>query len=169
LVAAGKGTPRYDLAAGQLKDFLAKRMFNRGRLLKTLAGNRVFTDAELDDYAYAAAGLADYAKAFQDTGADALAKQLVTQAWQRFFSPNGWRREERPLLATLAPEPALIDGALPSASSVLLGVSNAITTERSPALQRHMESAAGMLLATMDRQAYDHPTGLRALQSRAAK
>jgi hypothetical protein len=158
LAEAGRGVPRFEQAARRLKEFLAARMFQQGRLLKTRAGKRVFADAELDDYAFAAAGLADYARVFKDPAAEVLARDLVVQAWKRFFSPEGWRREEQPLLATLRPEPALADGALPSPAARLMTVTRSLAQDH-PGLAR----ARAMLPPALERAPFDHPGGLAAL------
>ncbi|MCP5276744.1 MAG: thioredoxin domain-containing protein [Thiobacillus sp.] len=167
LAEAGRGVPRFERAARELRDYLATRMVSQGRLLKTRAGKRVFVDAELEDYAFAAAGLADYARVFKDPAAGALARDLAAQAWQRFFTPRGWRREEQPLLATLGPEPALADGALPSPSALLMAVTRALPRDRS----RHpgagdQDRARAMLLPTAARAPFDHPGAMAALRGR---
>jgi uncharacterized protein YyaL (SSP411 family) len=153
--------PRFEQAARRLKEFLAARMFQQGRLLKTRAGKRVFAYTELDDYAFAAAGLADYARLFKDPAAEVLARDLVVQAWKRFFSPEGWRREEQPLLATLRPEPALADGALPSPAARLMTVTRSLARDH-PGLAQ----ARAMLPPALVRAPFDHPGGLAALEGR---
>jgi uncharacterized protein YyaL (SSP411 family) len=155
---AGRGVPRFQTAAHELRAYVEIRLTTNGQPLKTRVGERVFTDAELDDYAYLAAGLNDYARVFQDKTANDLALNLVRQAWQRFHTPVGWKREAAPLLATLRPEPAIRDGALPSASSLLLHL-----TERYVAAGR-MAQLAGLLKMekrvaeiTMREQPFDFP------------
>ncbi len=167
LAEAGRGVPRFEQAAHRLKDFLAKRMRQQGRLIKTRAGNRVFAEAELEDYAFAAAGLADYARVFKDPAAESLARNLVAQAWRRFFTEEGWRREEKPLLATLGPEPALADGALPSPSARLMAVTRELLRTRADRqLANALDRALAMVLPAMARAPFDHPGGLAALARR---
>jgi uncharacterized protein YyaL (SSP411 family) len=164
LSLAGKGVPRYEQAARKLRDYLARDMVAQGRLLKTRSGTRVFADAELEDYAFVAAGLADYARVFADADADKLARELVRQAWQRFFTPAGWRRGERPLLATLRPEPALADGALPSPSARLMEVTwGLMKTRAEPGLATSLAQAQAMLLPGMAKAPFDHPSALAVL------
>lgn len=164
LVDAGRGVPRFEQAARGLRAWLARDMASQGRLLKTRSGQRAFADAELEDYAFAAAGLADYARAFKDPGAEALARSLARQAWQRFFAASGWRREARSLLATLHPEPALADGALPSPSAGLMQVTQDLMQIRAePELAKHLAQARAMLLPAMVKAPFDHPSGLAVL------
>jgi len=166
-VRAGKGVPRHERAARELAAFLSGRMLTRDGLVKTRAGRRAFTDAELDDYAYVIAGLVDYAEAFGDQAAAASARRLAAQAWRRFFDDAGWRREEKPLLATLRPEAALADGALPSASARLLVATRALL--RGPAdasLAASLRRAEALLPPAMARDPFDHPSALAVLHAR---
>jgi len=126
----------------------------------------VFTDAELDDYAYVVAGLVDYADAFGDRAAADSARRLAAQAWRRFFDDAGWRREEKPLLATLRPDPALADGALPSASARLLVATQALLRVRAdPELAAAAQQARALAVTAMARAAFDHPSALQSLGS----
>lgn len=167
LSEAGRGEPRFERAAGQLRNYLARRLVQQGQLLKTRAGTRVFAEAELEDYAFAAAGLADYARLFGDPGARRLAGDLVRQAWQRFFSDSGWRREAHPLLATLLPEPALADGALPSASARLMAVTQAMLNPASKSdLNPLLRRASALLLPAMSKAPFEHASALAVLRER---
>ncbi|MEW6679310.1 MAG: DUF255 domain-containing protein [Pseudomonadota bacterium] len=164
LVEAGQGEPRFLEAARRLKDYLARTLLDQGRLLKTRAGKRVFADAELDDYAYVVAGLSDYARVTRDAGADALARKLADQAWRRFFSERGWQREERPLLATLGPEPVLADGALPSPAAVLMDVTQAWSGPgKEDAFASRLVQARAMLGTPLALTIFDYPGSLRVL------
>lgn len=164
LSQAGRGVPRFEQAARALRAYLERELLSQGRLLKTRAGNRVFPDAELDDYAYGVAGLVDYATAFRDSAAARLARDLAGQAWQRFFTQSGWRREEQPLLATLQPEPALEDGALPSASARLIAATRQLLKhEPDAALAAAVARAQALALPAMVRAPFEHPSGLEML------
>lgn len=166
LSEAGQGVPRFAQAARKLSDYLAQQLVSQGRLLKTRSGNRVFAEAELEDYAFAVSGLADYGRLFKDPAAETLARNLTHQAWQRFFTPTGWRREERPLLATLRPEPALLDGALPSASARLMDVTQSwVNAGKETGLSPSLHQAKAMLLPVMEKQPFDYPGGVRVLRT----
>ena len=166
LSEAGQGVPRFAQAASKLRDYLAQRLVSQGRLLKTRSGNRVFAEAELEDYAFAVAGLTDYGRLFKDPAAEALARNLAKQAWQRFFTPTGWRLEERPLLATLRPEPALLDGALPSASARLMDVTQSwVNAGKETSLSTFLHQAKTMMLPVMEKQPFDYPGGVKLLRA----
>ncbi len=166
-VRAGKGVPRHQRAARELAAFLGGRMLTPDGLVKTRAGGRAFSDAELDDYAYVIAGLADYADAFGDRATADSARRLAAQAWRRFFDEAGWRREEKPLLATLRPDPALADGALPSASARLLSATRGLLRYHADAgLTASLRRAEALAVPVMARQPFDHPSVLAALGAR---
>jgi uncharacterized protein YyaL (SSP411 family) len=165
LAQAGRGAPRFEKAAHELRAYLEKRLLVRGRLAKTRAGKRLFTDAELDDYAYVIAGLNDYARVFRDESAGRLSRDLASQAWGRFFTAAGWRREERPLLATLHPEPALADGALPSASFRLIAATQRLLEARpDPSLAASMAQALALAVPAMAKTPFEFPGGLESLR-----
>jgi uncharacterized protein len=161
---AGQGVPRFEVAAHKLRGYLERRLINQGKLAKTRAGKRLFPDAELDDYAYVVAGLDDYARTHRDPSAGKLAKVLAQQAWARFFSAGGWQREANPLLATLRPQPALPDGALPSAASrLIVATRSLLRTQPDFALGMAVEQAQALALPAMQRNPFDYPGGLEGL------
>jgi uncharacterized protein YyaL (SSP411 family) len=165
LVQAGRGVPRFEQAARDLRAYLEKRLLVRGRLAKTRAGKRLFPDPELDDYAYVVAGLDDYARVFRDESAGRLSRELARQAWSRFFGPAGWRREEQPLLATLRPEPALADGALPSPSFHLIVATRRLLEARpDPSLAAPLAQALALAVPVMAKAPFEFPGGLESLR-----
>jgi hypothetical protein len=165
LVQAGRGVPRFEKAAHELRAYLENRLMVRGRLAKTRAGKRLFPDAELDDYAYVVAGLNDYARVFRDESAGRLSRDLANQAWRRFFTPAGWRREEQPLLATLHPEAALDDGALPSASFRLMAATQGLLETRpDPSLAAYLAQALALAVPAMAKAPFEFPSGLESLK-----
>ncbi len=115
--------PAYRKTADRLQVFLLKRMMRGESLVKAIARKQVLPDAELEDYAYVVQGLLNHAEATGNTESRRQAVRLARVAWQRFWNERGWRHETHPLLATVAPEPAMADGALYSPSAVLIGAS----------------------------------------------
>ncbi|TCJ12816.1 thioredoxin domain-containing protein [Parasulfuritortus cantonensis] len=159
---AGKGVPRFERAARRLYAFIAGRLMVDGRLVKARAGKRLFPAAELDDYAYAIQGLLDYSRAFADDDARQLADLLAHQAWQSFFTGKGWRREARPLLATIRPEAALPDDATPSAAAVLIEASRKLASANlRPAIRR----AQAWALPEVRDDPFNHASHLDALRA----
>ncbi len=157
---AGKGVPRFDAAARELAAFISLRLMADGDLLRATSAGRDFPDAELDDYAHVGMGLLTYGQAHADPGARNLAQTLADTAWRRFHGPAGWRREARPLLATLKPEPALADEAMPSASGRLILLS---LQSGDVDLRQRAQTGLGMALAELESAPFDHATSLMAL------
>jgi uncharacterized protein YyaL (SSP411 family) len=161
---AGQGVPRFEAAARKLRGYLESSLIKQGQLAKTRAGKRLFPDAELDDYAYVVAGLDDYARVYRDPSAGKLAKGLAQRAWSRFFSAGGWQREVKPLLATLRPQSALPDGALPSAASRLMSATQSLLqTQPDAALSAALDQALALALPAIQRNPFDYPGGLGGL------
>lgn len=140
---AGADVQRFQAAARRLRDFTERSLLVQGGPVKALAAGQVVRDAELDDYAYLAQGLLDYATARNDPAARRLAERLVSQAWERFFAAGGWRREVRSLLAIPTALESIPDTAVPSASAVLMLASLRLPGSASPpALERALAYAA---------------------------
>lgn len=156
--------PAYRRQADRLQAFLLAQLVRDGKLIKGRARGQVLPDAELEDYAYVVQGLLDYADATGSAQSRSRARELAQVAWQTFWSERGWRHEASPLLATLQPEPALADGALYSASDVLI-----LATLRldDAALRQKATAAAGWQVPAMEQEPYLYPTRVRLL-TRAA-
>jgi uncharacterized protein YyaL (SSP411 family) len=114
--------PELRAAATRIRDFLGSRLWNGRELRRALAGGRALGKASLEDYAYAADGLAAYAELSKDPTDRALVLALLDAAWQRFYRDGGWRSDDRPLIPGMTERPALPEGALPAPSAVLIRV-----------------------------------------------
>lgn len=79
--------------------------------------------AGLEDYAFVAAGIYQYAKLTNNPAAKQLAVKLAKQAWYRFYKKDGWYLAEKPLIKYTIGKAALEDSPLPSPSAVLIKTS----------------------------------------------
>ncbi|MBI3432302.1 MAG: thioredoxin domain-containing protein [Hydrogenophilales bacterium] len=152
--------PAYRQDADRLQRFLLTRLAKGGRLMKAMAHGQILPHAELEDYAYVVQGLLDHADATGNAQSRERARQFAHTAWQLFWSERGWKREVKPLLTTLQPEPALEDGSLVSPSDVLILASLRIPD---PALHRLARKAARWRLPAMEQDPYAYPTRVRVL------
>lgn len=152
--------PDYRRTADRIQVFLLKRMMRGDRLVKAVARGKALPDAELEDYAYAAQGLLDHAEATGSRASREAAVRLARSAWRLFWSERGWRHEAQPLLATVAPEPALQDGALYSPSDVLIRAS---LRTGDAALTARARQALAWRVPDMARDPYAWPSRLRLL------
>jgi uncharacterized protein YyaL (SSP411 family) len=110
-----------DRAAGRaLRRLLAERLWDGDRLHRGRVGDQWIGTASLEDYAYVADGLADWAQVVDDPQGLVLSQRLVELAWSDFRTDSGWRSEQAPLLPAIPAEAAIVDTALPSPSAILL-------------------------------------------------
>lgn len=125
LVAAATitGERRYREAALALRDLLATSLWDGRSLARMRVGGRAVGTVTLEDYAYVAAGLADWALYANDDRSLKLAHSMATTAWDRFYGKGGWRFEEASLLAGVSGQDVISDGPMPSPSAVLIGTS----------------------------------------------
>jgi len=110
-------------AAKKLKNFLVKDLWDGTQILRARDENgKAIGRATIEDYAFVAAGLFDWAEYTNNKQDYELATTIVNQAWQRFFSEQGWRLSEENLLAYGISEHVISDGPMPSPASVILNV-----------------------------------------------
>jgi len=121
--AKGSGDSTHLRRAGQVRDYLATRLWDGKSLKRAEDGGKAVGEASLADYAYAAAGLLAWAELAGDPGDYELVQRLVDEAWRRFHTADGWSLGEDLLIPAGAAEPVLADGPMPSPSAVVLRVS----------------------------------------------
>lgn len=114
--------PRYLAAAAKARDFLLRRLWRDGRLYQGMGRDKRLGEADLEGYAYAAAGLARYGEVRGGSETRA-ARELLKAAWKKFHAPQGFRLEQAGLLARPHYQLAVSDGATPSPSALLIGLS----------------------------------------------
>jgi len=125
LVAGARAFPesRYRPAASRLRDALVSTFLSRDGLLRSPApDDRSATaiEATVADYAYVAAGLADWAELADVPPDRALARDLAREAFQRFRRDGLWQREATPLLPDIPGVLAWSDAPLPAPDAILL-------------------------------------------------
>ena len=121
LAAAHPDGQRFQLPAQALRDYLTTVLWDGERLARARDANGApIGKAGLEDYAYVARGLADYARhTGQKTDAD-LARRIIRQGRQGFHGERGWRLTQRPLLPIDVQAPSLADGPMFSPSAALI-------------------------------------------------
>ena len=125
LVAGTRAFPGgpYRGAAGALRDYLVGVLWDGTDLHRGRFDSGWMGEATLEDYAYVARGLRDWAELVGSEEDRALSRRLAGLAWSRFYSEAGWRLASEPLLPGIPAEPALEDGALPSPAAVVMALS----------------------------------------------
>jgi hypothetical protein len=120
--AAARDDVRYAKAALAVRDFLAG-LWRGQELRKGVSAGKDLGPAELEDYAYAAAGLSSYAELSGKPSDRELAGALARRGWEKFYDGSGWRLQQTSLLATQLNEAIVADGPAPSPSAVLIRTS----------------------------------------------
>jgi len=123
VLEAGKTQGRYGRAAQALHTVLTERFLVEGELVRARRGTKVESAGTLEDYAYVTKGLLRWRAVSGNTGDASRLRNLVEQAWQRFFTAGRWRLGEEALLRWGQGDVVIADGAMPSSPALLLGVS----------------------------------------------
>jgi len=113
----------YREAAQALRGYLAERLWDGEELHRARAPQGWIGEPTLEDYAYVARGLRDWADLAGSDTDRSLARRLVELAWARFHDDSGWRLSAAPLLPAVPAEPALSDGPLPSPAATVIDLS----------------------------------------------
>jgi len=168
--AAARNTKedRFRAAGRALRAVLADGLWDGKQLVRSRVNGQAGGKVALEDYAYVARGLADWAEVSGAPEDLAVARDIARSAWRRFYGPKGWRLEEDSLLVAEDGQDAVNDGHLPSASGVLIDASLAIAARANdPALRKQALSAANSGHALIESSPFWHATTVAA-QLRAA-
>ncbi len=138
------GEPRYRAAAAGIRDYLMHTLWDGKALQRAVDARRgrAIGQVSVEDYAYVAEGLLAWASL---TGAKpdyAAAKQVLTQAWARFYGAKGWRYGEQSLIGAEPTKDAIFDGPMPSPSGVIAAASLRLAAHTGDAALRDTALAA---------------------------
>jgi uncharacterized protein YyaL (SSP411 family) len=114
---------RYREAGQALRDVLARSLWDGKQLARSRVDGKPGGKVALEDYAYVARGLMDWAQATGNPADLKIAGDIARSAWARFYGNNGWRLEEASLLVAEPGQDVVSDGHLPSPSAVLIEAS----------------------------------------------
>ena len=113
--------------AEQLYQFIHTQLWQNATLYRSIQiynnSRQAIGAAGLEDYAFIAKGVFDYAQLKNDSAAKDFATQVAQQAWQRFNKKDGWYLAEKPLIKYIVGKTVLEDSPLPSPSATLIRVS----------------------------------------------
>ena len=134
--------PRYREAAQKLRDFLATQLWDGKALARSQVLGKPSGKVALEDYAYVAFGLSEWATLTGEAADYNLAKSIVNTAWKRFYGPKGFRLEENSLLIAEAGQDVLSDGPMASPSAVLAQTSLRLAAKTQDATLRRQTLSA---------------------------
>jgi uncharacterized protein len=118
----GKGG-RYRQTADGIRRYILQKLWTGARLHRSVYRGRPVGSASLEDYAFVARGLYDWALLTNRRQDYLQAKKVVDQAWQRYYGKTGWRQNDRSLIQAETGRDVLTDGPLPAPSGELIDVS----------------------------------------------
>ncbi len=155
---AATGDERYRKAAQAVRNFLVDQLWDGKLLYRARGEGQLLGRAGLEDYAYAAQGLLDWFDVNHFAKDRELATRWVDIAWQRFFTPTGWRLSDAMLLPNQTLGSALLeDSALQSPSTALLQVSlRLIQADPASVLKARLAGAIGLGLKSVQDEPYNY-------------
>lgn len=139
---------RYRDAADRLARYLGTVLWDGRQLRRAVKDGAPQGRPSLEDYAYVAQGLLEYATLTGVAADRELAGRVIEDAWRRHFDA-GWRLAEEELLAGRAKRTAVDDGSLPSPAAVLMSTSVAYARMK-PAAGLNERVAQALRLAQRD-------------------
>ena len=119
----------YLATAGSLVDFLTTKTWDGNHMFRALAGGAPHGTASLQDFAYVARGLWDWAQLRGDDITARAAESIARAGWKNFYKNNAWYLEQSSLLAPPSGAEMIEDGSTASPAGVLLGVSIEIAAD----------------------------------------
>ena len=124
-VEAAKQKPESDYAetAKSLRNFLVERLWDGNKLSRSITKGNILGASSLEDYAYVAKGIVDWAEYVESEADLQLALSIVDQGWKRFYRSYGWYQGDATLLAPASGELMLSDAASASPSGILIKTS----------------------------------------------
>ena len=159
------GDDGYRQTALQLRDFIAAQLWDGRQLHRSRTKGRVLGSASLADYAYVARGLWALAELTGAPADYALMEAVLRQGWRRFHQQNGWRQEDRTLLAPASAVEVIGDAANPSPAAVLLeSTLNLAALRHDRALRNQALSALNRGYRLLEQAPFWHVGQLRALR-----
>jgi len=117
------GNQSYRTTAREARDYVVKNLWDGENLRRARADGKTLGKVALEDYAYVALGLLEWAELTGAKADYAQAKAVAMQAWRRFYGARGWRLEERSLIQAETGQDMLTDGPMPSPSGIVTEVS----------------------------------------------
>jgi len=114
---------KYLASAKKVRDYLVLKLWDGHRLYRARGKYGSIGKAGLEDYAYAASGLLEYAQVSGAKDDLKLVRQWLDIAWRRFYSSTGWQLSDEMLLPYQMGVAIIDDNPMPSPSSSLIRTS----------------------------------------------
>jgi uncharacterized protein len=123
LSEAADFSPRYLLAATELRAVLINELWKNGKLSKGLSNQQSLGSGDFESYAYATDGLLHFAQLKGQSADLKLVQKMSLSAWRQFHTPYGFQLDQGSDFVKQSFKSVMEDGPLPSPSSLLIKVS----------------------------------------------
>jgi len=147
-------------AAKQLRDNILTRLWDGKNLLRARDGSASLGATALEDYAYVAYGLSKWAELSGNESDKLMTQKLLTLAWDRFYTEDGWQDTNLPPLPGMPLGQAQDDGALPSPAALIIDLSQKSGNQ---ALRKRALATRGDVLAVIQEKPFWYASHVRAL------
>ena len=138
-LSGGKG---YRQTGQELFKAISSILWDGKELHRAFSHKGSMGEGGLEDYAYVAAGLYDWFELSGNKAALELTRRILHKAWDKFYTPQGWRQAERMLLRYGAGDVLIADGPMPSPSAVLIKTSLAVSQKTGDQKLRELSALA---------------------------
>jgi len=115
--------PEYTETARSIRNRIIKKLWDGASLQRAIANGKIIGSATLEDYAYVAKGLYQWALLTGDSSDFQWVKKIVDQGWKRFYTEKGWVLSEDMMPGIAGRVSIVADGPMPSVSASLIRVS----------------------------------------------
>jgi len=132
------GDQHYRRTAKQIRDYLTTVLWNGRELQRSMEKGRSIGAVSLEDYAYVAQGLFDWARLTGQAADREPVVAVTNTGWSKFYSDKGWRLGARSLIESERGQDLVADGPMPSPAATLISVSLSLDE---PALRKRALSA----------------------------
>ena len=153
---------KYGEAAVDLARNMRSRLWRDGRLWRARSGDTPVGETSLSDYAYLAEGLHLLLQWRPDPELAVWRDELVSKAWDTFFSPQGWTLTRKHLIPGMGAKPVETDGALRSAPAVLMAVTHVLGRDE---FKERLQHAVKMSTADTQEEPFWHATHMLVRQA----
>ena len=122
LIAGARQNKQHKQAAEELVEFFRSKLWDakQKELHRAYSDRASLGGGTLEDYAYTAQALLAWWQLEKKAEDKKWLEEIINQAWQRFYSEQGWVLAENMLLKYGSGQTIVSDGPLPSPSSVLI-------------------------------------------------
>ena len=118
--------PTYRAQAGNIRTFIMDTLWDGNQLTRSLAKGKLVGSASIEDYAYVARSLFDWAQLTGDANDYRQAERVLGQGWTRFYQNNVWSYADSSLLPPAEGEEILSEDSSTSPSATLIATTIAL-------------------------------------------